>query len=277
MFYGALASLQVDTHRPFAYVLVQRDENTEDDFSFTVAGGGGAGATTITTEFEYDSYYVGVGSTGALSDQLTYAVEVVYESGENLSNSFDVDPGTGNLIPVPQTEDDIEAWAVDVRLDYLLADARQTRLSGEVILATGDDDRGHTSNTFDGNVTGTDDRSFNAFGLLNTGVAFSPPVSNLAMARVGFSTFPWPDVPALRRLQVGADVFVFGKFESDAPIDEPTTADRYLGVEPDLFINWRLSSDVTLALRYGVFFPGEAIVNDEDERHFFFTGLTFAF
>lgn len=30
-------------------------------------------------------------------------------------------------------------------------------------------------------------------------------------------------------------------------------------------------------MRYGVFFPGEAILTDHDTRHFFFTGLTFAY
>jgi hypothetical protein len=35
---------------------------------------------------------------------------------------------------------------------------------------------------------------------------------------------------------------------------------------------------VTLAVRYGVFFPGRAILSgDDEERQFFFAGLTFAF
>jgi hypothetical protein len=38
-----------------------------------------------------------------------------------------------------------------------------------------------------------------------------------------------------------------------------------------------MSSDVTLALRYGVFFPGSAIESDEHPRNFFYLGVTFAF
>ena len=34
----------------------------------------------------------------------------------------------------------------------------------------------------------------------------------------------------------------------------PTTH-RYLGVEPDVYVNWQVTSDVTVALRYGVFVP----------------------
>src|SRR5205823_8868133 len=98
--------------------------------------------------------------------------------------------------------DQIQAWAVDGRLDYLLPDERRTRLSAELILASGDDDRGTTSNTFGGNKPNTNDRAFNAFGLLNTGLAFAPAVSNLLAVRLGGSTFPLPDMGPLRRLQV---------------------------------------------------------------------------
>ena len=63
----------------------------------------------------------------------------------------------------------------------------------------------------------------------------------------------------------------------DAPIEEPTEDTRYLGAEADLFINWQVSSDVAFTLRYGCFFPGQGVQTDHDERHFLFTGLTYAF
>ncbi|HEV2296333.1 MAG TPA: alginate export family protein [Tepidisphaeraceae bacterium] len=270
LFYGAMLGTRVGKHRPFLYALAQRDRNDDEPFVIT------SPTAQITTEFEYDSYYLGIGSTGAIGDRLVYSAELVYEGGSALSNSFNVTEA-GTLEAVPQTNERIEAMALDVRLDYLLPGAHQTRLSAEAILATGDDDRRHASNTFGGNQPGTPDRSFNALGLLNTGVAFNPEVSNLALLRVGVSTFPAPSVSALRRLQLGTDVFVYRKFEKDAPIDEPTTDDRYLGFESDLFLNWRLTSDVTLAIRYGVFFPGDAIQNDDEPRHLFYTGVTFAF
>ena len=200
-------------------------------------------------------------------------MEFAYEGGNTLSNSFD--PAT--LASVPQQHDDIQAAALDVRLDYLVGGAARSRLSFETIVATGDPDRIHTSNTFGGNRGGTDDQAFNAFGLLNTGLAFSPAVSNVIVVRVGGSTFPLGNSELFRRFQVGADLLTFLKYRSSAPIDETTTDDRYLGFEPDLYLNWQITSDVTLAMRYGVFFPGTAIVSDDHPRNFLFVGVTFAF
>jgi hypothetical protein len=172
----------------------------------------------------------------------------------------------------------VQAWAGDVRLDYLIADARRTRLSAELIFASGDDDRLHSSNTFGGNSQGSHDNAFNAFGLLNTGLAFAPNVSNLIVFRAGASTFPMRDVSFLDRFQVGADFFVFNKMDRNGTIDEATRDDRrFLGLEPDVFVNWQIASDVTLAARYGVFFPSADTVISGDARQFIFLGLTFAF
>jgi len=192
-----------------------------------------------------------------------------------LSNSFAVKEGT--VAPVDQEYSNVQAWAGDVRLDYLLADQRRTRLSAELILASGDDDRRHTSNTFGGNEQGSHDHAFNAFGLLNTGLAFAPNVSNLIVARVGASTFPMRDVRFLDRLQIGGDFLVFNKMSREGTIDEATHDGRFLGVEPDIFLNWQIASDVTLAARYGVFFPSSDTVVSGETRQFIFLGLTFAF
>jgi hypothetical protein len=133
-----------------------------------------------------------------------------------------------------------------------------------------------TSGTIGGNRRGTDDHAFNALGLLNTGLAFAPEFSNLLALRVSASTLVVPDVEMFSRLQVGTDLFVFAKLRENAPINELTTDDRYLGFEPDLFINWQITNDVSFALRYGVFFPGSAIP-DDNSRQFFYAGITYAF
>lgn len=272
VFWGAMLSAQLGRHRPFVYALIQRDQN--DTGPLTGMGvDDPAGQSPIVTEFEYNSYYLGVGANGAIGDRLVYAAELVYEGGRGLSNSFN--PGSGQ--PVEQEEEEISAGALELRLDYLLADANRTRLSIESILATGDDDRLSTSDTLGGNEPGTKDHAFNAWGVLNTGLAFAAPVSNVVVVRGGASTFPF-STGSLRRLQVGTDLFLYGKFDKEAPIDEPTTVgDRFLGFEPDVYVNWQITSDVVFALRYGVFFPGSAIINDEHPRNFFFASVTFAF
>jgi len=263
-FYGALLSAQFGQHRPFVYALMQRDYN-EDDKRFIDGR---------LVRFQYDSFYLGAGSSGALTDQLAYGVEAVFEGGRTLSSNFAEDAGA--TVSVPQTRNDIRAWAADARLDYLLPGPRRARLAVEGIFASGDPDRLTTSGTVGGNRRGTDDHAFNSLGLLNTGLAFAPEVSNLLAGRVGASFVPAPDVSALSRLQVGTDFFVFAKLRSDAPINEPTGDDRYLGIEPDFFMNWQITNDLSLAVRYGVFFPGSAIADDKS-RQFFYAGITYAF
>ncbi len=272
---GMLAWQVVPEHRPFVYGLVQKDANDMDFNEDPLASlrVDDPGLPVLPTRYHYDSFYVGFGSSGNLGDNILYTVELVYQGGETFSNSFD--PLTATSID--QTRDDIGAFAADIRLDYLLQDEHHTRLSLELLFATGDDDREHTTNTFGGNTTGTDDDAFNAFGLINTGLAFAPNVSNLAMVRVGASTVPLPGVSMFKRLQVGTNLFLFNKLDSDAPIDEATSDDSYLGFEVDFYANWQVTSDVSLAVRYGVFFPGQAIETDHDARHFFFTGVTYAF
>ena len=262
-FYGVLASVRAGQHKPFAYALFQQDYN--HDYTSTLG--------VIETKYQYYSYYLGFGSTGSLTDRLAYGVEAVFEGGTTLSNSFDRE----TFFPADQTKDDIHAWAFDGRLDYLFGDFRNSRISFEAILASGDSDRINSSNTFGGNSPNTRDNGFNAFGLLNTGLAFSPSVSNLMAFRLGASTFPFAHSKRFDRLQLGADFFVFGKMNEKGGIDEATDEGRYLGVEPDLYLNWQVTSDVTLVLRYGVFFPNGDVVISDDTRQFFFGGVTFAF
>jgi hypothetical protein len=263
-FYGGMVSAQLGIHRPYAYALLQRDYNDED--SRLIDG--------KLVRFQYDSFYLGAGSTGALTDRLAYGAELVFEGGQTKSSNFaEID---GQTVSVPQTKDNIRAWAADLRMDYVFPGPRRTRIVAEGIFASGDPDRTTTSGTVGGNRSGTDDHAFNSLGLINTGLAFAPQVSNLMAFRLGASFFPAPDTSAFQRMQIGTDFFVFSKMRENAPINEPTSDDRYLGVEPDVFMNWQITNDVSLALRYGVFFPGSAIIDDR-ARQFFYAGITYAF
>ena len=102
-------------------------------------------------------------------------------------------------------------------------------------------------------------------------------MSNIIAIRGGVATFPLPDHGFFRRMQVGVDVFAFMKYDEDAPIDESTGDNRFLGWEPDVYLNWQMTSDLTLALRYGAFFPNDRNFPVDDTRHFLFAGVTFAF
>jgi len=263
LFGGAMVSLTVvPDHTPFVYLLIQRDFNDDE---IRIDG-------PLTTTFEYESYYLGFGANGRIGDDLAYRVEAALETGSSRSRNFD-----RNLVVTPQRDDDIFAFAIDAQLDYLLLDQNRTRFTAQALFASGDSDRLNTSGTVLGNTPGTTDNAFNAFGLIDTGLAFAPAVSNIFMLRGGASTFPLPQHPWFSRLQIGINLFAFFKADAAAPIEEATTSNAFLGVEPDIFVNWQVTSDVSVALRYGVFFPGSAIVQDDDPRHFFFSGVTIGF
>ena len=110
-----------------------------------------------------------------------------------------------------------------------------------------------------------------------TGFAFAPQVSNVMILRSGITSFPWANTQTFNKLQLGADLLLYSKFESGAPIDDPSSADWWLGAEIDFSATWQVTSDVSLLLRYGIFFPGSALDNDSDPRNFVAVGVTYAF
>jgi hypothetical protein len=165
-----------------------------------------------------------------------------------------------------------------LKIDYVPQDVQNSRISIEGIAASGDSDRGLTNTTFNGNAPNTPDQAFNGFGLLSTGLAFAAPVSNLIVIRVGGSTFPFPNSPGFRKLQVGTDIYSFNKENATAPIDEFTNPGvSHLGWEPDFYLNWEMASDITLTLRYGVFMPNTYAFPSDKARQFLYAGTTIAF
>jgi hypothetical protein len=262
-FYGLLLTAKIGEHRPFIYGLVQQDYNHGDVLT----------SGPITTHFHYDSHYIGAGSSGSLGDHLLYTAEGVYEGGHGKSNSFSA--AGGSLAQVVQDESPIEAYAADARLDWVFNDPMKARIGMELTYATGDRDRQNATNTFGGNRKGSRDHAFNAFGLINTGLAFAPAVSNIYVLRTGGSMFPLAHTDKFKNLQVGTDLFFYRKADESAPIDEPSGSSGFLGVEPDVFLNWQIRSDVTLALRYGAFFPYRGAIGNNDVRQFFYAGMTF--
>lgn len=261
-FAGSLSYRISERHTPFIYGMFQQDHNDTGSYN----------DGTYTTEFDYESWYVGVGSKGTFNDQLLYNIEWVYQGGRGLSSAFDQ-----NYASTPQTQEDIAAYAMAANLIYQLNDDNYTRIDGEVILASGDGDRLLTSSTYGGNQTGTQDTAFNAFGAMNTGLAFAPEVSNLLMLRMGISTFPLVNHETFKRLQVGTNVYLYNKLNKNAPIEETSEDHTFLGVETDFFANWQVTHDLSVAARYGIFFGGNALSDNAHPRNFFFTSFTLAF
>ncbi|MDG2424214.1 MAG: alginate export family protein [Phycisphaerales bacterium] len=250
--------------KPFVSYFIQRDHNPDTESLDSIFG---------PMNFDYNSQYFSFGATGSVGPQLTYSLEIINERGTTLSSPF-VQPA----ISVDQTLDSIDAWAGVLNVIYALRDSNLTNFSFTGAFGTGDSDRLSTSGTYGGNRTGTTDRSFNSLGYIYTGLAYAPDLSNLAMFRLGTSTALPIDSKRPDALRIGGDFFFYNKMDLASPTSGISGDSHWIGFEMDLRLDWRITSDISANVRYGIFFPGNGIDEPFDkERHFIYGGVSYAF
>lgn len=243
-----------DKHTPFVYYAWQNDSTKEDPPDFL-------------QEYKYDSQYIGFGSTGELVENLRYSTEWVIERGSSY--------GDDRFLH----SDDIKAWGFDNLLEYLFKHETKPTIAVEYMYGSGDPDRlGSPTNADGGNRNDHVDKSFVGFGFRDTGLSLAPRLSNIHIWRVGGNFRPLPKVEAAKNLELGTDWFLYAKDRADGAISD-ALADRqssYVGWEMDYYANYRVTSDLSLTVRYGVFFPGTAF-SDQSNRTFLLTGLSWSF
>ena len=268
-FWGAEVSYSgLDAHRPFVYFLSQKDHSSPSVWNpgkqfdiFNIPG----------QRYDYSSSYVGIGSVGYLgTPDLTYLLEFVGEWGKTFS-WHGVD-----------SQDEICAQALDVQLEYHFRVATNPRVQFEYIYASGDGDRETSStSTVGGNRLGTRDRAFNAFGFRDTGIAFSPEISNIHIYSLGLRCNPLETFRFFKKLELGTKVFFYHKDRRGGASGGDWTLSNdssWLGWEWDVYMNWRLTSDLAVTARYGMYRPGAAVGGQFDKtRHFLYTGVVLSF
>jgi hypothetical protein len=252
-FFGGEADYLFDAyHRAYALLLVERDLNDEDpDFA--------------SQDWDYNANYLGLGLRGTLWGSWGYHLEALYEFGESVAGGS------------TDTED-IQAFALTAQVEYRLDSPMSPTLLFEYLYGSGDNDRGSVTDVAAGNTPGTDDEGFLGFGFLQTGYALFPRVSNIHILRLGGSLRPLESADLFRSLEIGAFGYLYRKAESAAPISDPRSFldDSEIGSEIDLFLRWRIVSDVGVSINFGRFMPGDAY-DDGDGRTFLSLGLTYGF
>ena len=246
--------LGFERHEPFTYVLWQNDHN-HDTVPHPLQG------------YDYDSFYVGLGSEGELGPHLRYATEWVYQAGRSYGHRRFA------------KRDRIRAWAFEAELEYLFEGPHRPRASIEYLFASGDGDRlSSPTDAVGGNRGDHTDTSFIGFGWHDTGLSLAPRLTNIHAWRGGASFFPFPKHRRLASLEVGADTYMFWKHHRTGAISDFTANRRsgYLGWEMDFFANWEVTTDLAWTARYGVFFPGRAF-DDRTTRTFLLIGATWSF
>lgn len=257
-FWGVIADYRNwVNHRPFVYFLQQIDNNDT-----TLPGGG---------RYEYNSSYAALGSTGQMSGIVFYRAEFIYEFGDSASDL---------LGSFPQTQDDISAWAIKLEFIFTprpLTNLEDFRFETELLIGSGDDDRGHSAHTINGNTSGSTDNAFNAFGFFNTGLVLGMDLSNLVSFRFSPRWKPESRKAGGSKLGIGLDFYFFTKLDSDAPVSVITVpGESYIGFETDLLVTWQFTSDFAFDGRYGIFIPGDAFPGSSP-MHFLYLGFSYGF
>lgn len=243
-----------ENHEPFVYVAWQNDHTREDPLD-------------LLQNYQYDSAYVGFGSTGELIDNLRYSSEWVIERGESYGDQRYL------------YTNDIKAWAFDQRLDYYFRHKTKPVVSAEYMFASGDPKRAGSPTNAEGGLVGDNvDNGFVGFGFRDTGIAFAPQLSNIHIWRLGGSLRPLPDYDATKDLEIGTDYYLYWKNKKAAAVSDGLADEQsgYLGWEMDYYANYRILSDLSWTVRFGTFFPGSAF-SDRSVRTFLLTGITWSF
>ncbi|MCX5682564.1 MAG: alginate export family protein [Planctomycetota bacterium] len=250
-FGGQFNYLAIDGHQPYAFFVIQKPM-TDDGLP--------------TQDFDYDSSYYGVGSKGSVAKNLNYAVESLWEFGNGAANT-----------QVSGTEQ-VRAYAFNAELDYYVQAPLKPVLAAEYGYASGDSDRGTAISALNGNRIGTSDREFQGFGYVNTGLALASSFSNLQFVRLGGKMTPYEKKTGAGRVDVGLDYYFLFKANDDGPTSDFRAVNdaTSVGNEVDIFLEWRIFSDLSWTIRYAHFFPGAAY-DDRHGRDFLYTGLNFSF
>ncbi len=253
-FFGVEAAYTgFDLHEPYAYALWNDDYTDERPQNYF-------------QNYAYDTQYYGIGARGPRQPRRNYLGELVFVKGDRV--------GEGQWFK----HDHVQAWAVDLGLEYRFDHASRPRLAFEYLFGSGDNDRIFSGTSAEGGNRRGRDTTFAGFGYRDTGIALAPRVSNLHIWKLGGSFFPLHDRELFRQMELGTNWFLYHKQHARGAISDPTADmfEGYVGWEMDYFMNWRLSSDLAWTVRWGAFFPGDAY-SDKDMRNFLFTGVTWSF
>lgn len=222
-------------------------------------------------EFSYDSQYIGAGVRGNPVSRISYQTEFIYEFG-----SSPAEFSTGS--------EKISAYSITSRVNWVPDTDWDLRLHAEYLFGSGDSDRGSPVNTIGGNDAGSTDLSFLAFGFVPTGYALFPRLANLHVVTAGAAFKPFLDNEneLFRDMEFGGSVFYFFKHHHQAGISDSRASlpDRDIGPEVDMFMRWRIFSDLGFTFRLGLFFPGDAFPSAggaNDLRKFVSAGFVLSF
>ncbi|PKK90806.1 MAG: hypothetical protein CVV64_07970 [Candidatus Wallbacteria bacterium HGW-Wallbacteria-1] len=238
----------------YLYYLTQRDNSTEKP-------------EDNGQEYDYDSQYLGFGTEGLFSKDFQYYAELVREDGKSFARGQNT------------VREQIDAWAAILGTKYYSQARTHPVFSLEWAFGSGDGDRNNVLTTANGNLAGTKDRNFLYFGSYDGGSALAPRLSNMSILRLGFSFKPFEKYWRFKDFTFSAIYSDYTRLRENGAISDleatiPGVSD--IGKEIDLYVKWRIFSDLSLNMNFAKFDPGDAFaVGTRDSETLFMTSISF--
>jgi hypothetical protein len=252
VFAGGTLNLHINNQTIYFLGMAQIDKGEEDSTAPTL----------------YNSQYYGGGVKGVVLEGLSYQGEFIYEMGESYLS------GTTQ-------KENIKAYAGIFNLYYFFDALVNPAIILQYAYGSGDSDRTEHKMP-DTNVSG-EDNGFISFGTYVGGFALRPALSNIHVARCGFSISPfgWMQSKHIRRMTLIAKYSLYRKDRAEAPIGygEATENNADVGQGADVSLRWRIFHDLSFFTNYAVFMPGDAYGSGEnsDMKNFIMAGLNLSF
>ncbi len=213
---------------------------------------------------KYDSRYYGLGLKGTFKDALYYG-EFIYEQGTSYISADE--------------KKDISAMAAIAGLNYFFNVTTKPALLLDYAYGSGDSDR-NAANSPTGNTSG-DDNGFMYFGTFVGGYALRPYLANIHVCRTGFAVTPFDSSKnlLLKRINITAKYSYYRKDKSNSTINsgDAPNSNKNIGQGADFSLKWKIFSDLSFYINYGLFFPGAAYVSGEKTRSFAMAGIYLSF
>ncbi len=195
-----------------------------------------------------DTLYAGLGINGRLFPQFFYQFFFYFEYGRTLSYDY----ASTEYLYVP-----LYAFFSGLKFDWYLSDAPKSRLTFNVLVASGDRD-------YENYLEGNTDAYSNQFipvtrptiGLVNT-----LQLTNLIVGRLEFSIRPFSDqrTNVWRNLELSIAALTYFRAAlsdvSDSTGLNSGSTDYYLGSEADLITAFKPLNDLGLEIAFGLFLP----------------------
>ncbi len=256
-FYAAEGAVFIPYAALYAYGLIQRDLSRAEP---EVPG----------KNYRYHSHYLGAGISGR-KDGYSVWGEVIKEYGKSYTDA----------LADEQTQNKVDAWAFDAGLKRRFDCYGCPTIEGEIAYGSGDGDRTHVTCTRGGNTNGKD-TNFLYFGVFSGGYALAPRLSNMFVYKVAASCMPFEAVPWLgKNVALGSKYYIYRKDKTGGGIYDVDATNRQsadIGQEVDFFAHWRVSGNLRLACRYGLFFPGAAYPSEtRDTSQYVYTRVSLMF